>query len=256
MKNISVAAAVISFFLQEFAVAQEEHEFELFNGIVFVKVMVNDKGPFDFIFDTGASVTVLKPAFAKEQGIQTDKKSGAPGANLFAVVKSIGMGKSQVKDLKVAVMAVPQVDLPLSLMGKKYCGILGFNYISRFEITMNYEKKFIRLVPTNFDPGDPLEQAMGGFRRFTGSESKKVPRVGFTYETITEGSGGIKILKIAKGSAAEIAGLKVGDCITKANGKKISNGEDWRSVLKDAKKEITVTVARGDEEKTLAVKIK
>lgn len=255
MRTISAAAAAISFLIGEISVAQEENKFELFNGIIFVQAMVNDKGPFDFIFDTGASVTVLRPDFAKAQGIEADKTNKMPGANQFAVVKSIGVGKNLVKDLKVAVMAVPQADVPLSLLGKKYCGILGFNYISRFELTLNYEKKFIKLTPTNFDPGDPLQQALGALTNRAKSDSKKLPKAGFTYESL-EDSSGIKVLKVVEGSAAETAGLKAGDVITEAGGKKISSGTDWREALKSAGKELAVKFQRDGEEQTARLKLR
>ncbi len=88
---------------------------------------------------------------------------------------------------------------------------------------------------------------------FMNMDNAKVGFLGVTTEDAENGSGA-KINEVTKGSAAEKAGLKAGDIITKIDDKKIGNGELTETVRKyKPEDKVTVTYTRdGKEQKTTA----
>lgn len=213
------------------AFAQEAGEtagFQLKNQIVFVEAKVNGKGPFSFIFDTGAGMTVLKPETAEALGLVEKAKDPAPekrlrpgdlmgeGARLLEV-DSIAVGKAVAKKVQVAVMAVPQADVPLKKLGIAYDGILGTTFISRFVTTIDYREKTLRLVPQPESPAATL---------------------GFSYRTIPDDlanevgvEGGLEVRAVAAGGPAARGGLKKGDLVRSVNGTRVDTADQYRALL-------------------------
>jgi len=73
-----------------------------------------------------------------------------------------------------------------------------------------------------------------------------------------EVEGGVKVKEVAKGTAAEAAGLKAGDVITEMDGKPIKGLSDLRKILRSKKPGDTATlkIKRGDQTLTLTAKFK
>jgi len=68
--------------------------------------------------------------------------------------------------------------------------------------------------------------------------------------------GGVLVRSVAAGSAAEKAGIKAGDVITKVNGKHVEDMSDLREGLRDgAGKSFPVVLIRNKKEMTVTVKI-
>ncbi|MBI2932893.1 MAG: PDZ domain-containing protein [Planctomycetes bacterium] len=235
------------------AVAQEPDRpgdkvsFELESSIIFVKGSVNGTDGLRFIFDTGASVTVLKPAAARKLGVLTKDDPGGRFfglAPVFKTVGSIGAGKAAVADLPVAIMMVPQADLPLGLQGIAYDGILGYNYISQFITTIDYKAKTLALVPNDYTPEDPLERFGRRAERAARPAPTPAPAVhiGITYATIGDDlaneigvEGGVIVKAVAPDSPAAEAGMRKGDVIQEIDGRRVERAEDYRKILARAK---------------------
>jgi serine protease Do len=67
---------------------------------------------------------------------------------------------------------------------------------------------------------------------------------------------GVLVRDVAAGSAAEKAGLKAGDVITKVDGKRVSDMRDlWEIVRDSAGKSFQVVVVRNKKETTLSVRV-
>jgi len=85
--------------------------FELIDNHVYLDVMLNGKGPYRFIFDTGGS-NVVDPAVAKEIGATSSgsMQGGGVGATTeefsFAKVGSLGVGKAELRDQVFSVLPV------------------------------------------------------------------------------------------------------------------------------------------------------
>ena len=97
-------------------------------------------------FDTGARLTVITPKLARELGIDPDKAeatvevSGAIGTASAALleVASISVLTAEVRDLRVACHPLsPRLGLD---------GILGLNFLERFNIEINNEDERVILT--------------------------------------------------------------------------------------------------------------
>ncbi len=117
--------------------------------VVLVPVLVNGRGPFQFALDTGAGQTVVSSALAKELALDQGEKKEALGAGgkvsvSLSRVNSIAVESARLEDLPVII-----TDLSLLRMavGGKLDGILGYNYLKNFKVTIDYPKGKLFLEP-------------------------------------------------------------------------------------------------------------
>jgi predicted aspartyl protease len=112
--------------------------FVLYNGHLYVEVMIDGQGPFNFIFDSGA-LNVLSPSTAEKLGLSSSgnvEASGTGGTQSATVTKVdlVQIGGASLRDQKFYV-----VDLPPSVgEGRVVDGLLGFEWLSRFPTRIDY----------------------------------------------------------------------------------------------------------------------
>jgi hypothetical protein len=114
---------------------------------VWLKASINGGPPEDFLFDTGASVTVIDSTFAATHGIATHGRmqaagAGASGSASFADLGSLavsgpGGAGVELRDVKVAVMSVNPMFA--RFFWGEMAGVLGYDFISRFVVTIDYD---------------------------------------------------------------------------------------------------------------------
>ena len=141
---------------------------------VWLKASVNG-GPLEhFLFDTGASVTVLDSAWAAEHGIRTAGHmqaagAGAAGGASFAALDSLRVVSAAgdgivLSDVKVAVLDVNPSFEPL--FWRHMAGVIGYDVISRFVVTIDYDDSLIVLrdpAAFHYDGAEkPLPMVMNG----------------------------------------------------------------------------------------------
>ena len=120
--------------------------------LIIVRCVVNGRGPFNFAVDTGASVTVISPGVARQAGVALDgaraKATGADGhmEARMARLKSLEIGKTQAKNLQVAIMGLATLNRSTRL---KLGGIVGYNMLKRFRVTIDYAERKMILEPVN-----------------------------------------------------------------------------------------------------------
>lgn len=265
-----VLAAAFALFAATASAQGDTVDFELDQNIVWVKATINGQGPFDFIFDTGASITVVKPATAKKLGLKLESPVGGDGllGGLLDMVgmnpktaklDSIALGGAKVADFEAVVMNVPQADIPLALMGKSYDGLIGYHFISRFVTTIDYKKKTIKLEPNDYDPGPTFPQL-----EEAAPAEKPAAFLGFSYRTVGDDEanevgveGGVVVGALAKDGPARKAGLQKGDVIQELDGRRIRTADEWRRATAKLKpgQEIKVLLLRSSEEKTVTFKV-
>lgn len=115
---------------------------------VLVPAYVNGQGPFEFILDTGASMTMLSTELAKQlriSGGKVEEGMGAGGKMTILVTKaqSLSVGVHEQKDIQVGVM-----DFAVALgkqCGGDTKGIIGFNYLKNYAVTVDYPASVLRL---------------------------------------------------------------------------------------------------------------
>lgn len=116
--------------------------------IITVKGTINGKGPFNFIFDTGASMTVIEKQTAEKLGLldKTLGKRDALGAggalvSTIHIVESIKVDDVEAKDIKVGVMDLSSVS-KCGCIGD-FGGIIGYNFVKDYRILIDYPKQEI-----------------------------------------------------------------------------------------------------------------
>lgn len=122
--------------------SQTSVPFDLVENHVYLTVMLNGKGPYHFIYDTGGA-NVVDPAVAAEIG--TAAKGSVQGGGVgsatesvsFANVDTMNIGDATVKNQLFAVAPVRQ-GFGVS-GGRPVDGLIGFEVLARFVTTFDYE---------------------------------------------------------------------------------------------------------------------
>ena len=124
---------------------------------VWLKASVNGGPPADFLYDTGASLSVLDSAYAAAIGIATEGRiqgegAGASGTGSFARVGALRVSGPdgdgvEIEDLKVAVLDLNTILAPY--FWRETAGVIGFDFIVRFVNEIDYDARTLVL----HDPG-------------------------------------------------------------------------------------------------------
>ena len=111
-------------------------------GGVEFDAMINGKGPFRLIFDSGAGVNTLNPTIAKKLGLRVDGPSqiilGAGSSSLreqAANVALLRIGDLALHDQKFYIMAMPWDDRSGPV------GVVGYELMKRLVVTVDYERE-------------------------------------------------------------------------------------------------------------------
>jgi predicted aspartyl protease len=118
----------------------------VYGGLIFVAVTVNDK-PMSFILDTGAEFTLLNSSRVSKLGLQGigTFATGAGGGDVvvsFVPHVTIKVGDAMTVDQIVGAVLLDHLEGPLK---RPLDGILGYDFISRFVVEIDYAKKTMRL---------------------------------------------------------------------------------------------------------------
>jgi predicted aspartyl protease len=117
-------------------------------NLLFVDVMVDGQGPFNFVVDTGASQTVLSVALATKLGLKPVTNTVIHGIGGAGKVDTriFRVGSIQVGDVKVKNLPVGTFDDPL--LAQLADGIIGTATLADFVVTVNYPESRMELART------------------------------------------------------------------------------------------------------------
>lgn len=121
--------------------------FELSNNLILLRAQVNNSQPLWFIFDTGASASVIDAQLAKKLGLRTGGKAqltasgGGIGAELIQGV-SLSVSGAKVFNQTLASLTF---DFFSPMFGKSIGGIIGYDLIKQFVVEIDYDAKVINL---------------------------------------------------------------------------------------------------------------
>jgi hypothetical protein len=131
---------------------------EISNNHVFVRVCAKGT-PLDFILDTGAGATYFDLNHAKALGLKTGSAFTVRGAGAGTVAGGRVDGGSVTllgTDIEQAVSSVIDLSALPSREGHRMDGILGYDFISRFVIAIDYVRAELRLYdPSSFQYSGP-----------------------------------------------------------------------------------------------------
>jgi len=119
--------------------------FELANNHIYIKVLVNGVNPADFLLDTGAGASCIDLDFAKGIGLEIAGKFEAKGVGGSADAGFLELNSLELGDLKMFQQKIVSLSLsPLNIYeGREMNGILGYDFLSRFVIEIDYQKNII-----------------------------------------------------------------------------------------------------------------
>jgi len=129
--------------------ASTKVKFRLAGGaqpLILLPVRVNDRGPFDFILDTGAGTSLLSSDLAKQLeakviGSKEGQSAGGKVSVSLAKVDSLTVGETKLHDVDVGIVDLSQIG---KTIGAKIDGDLGYNFLKHFRVTINYRDCEIR----------------------------------------------------------------------------------------------------------------
>ncbi|QNF35451.1 aspartyl protease family protein [Adhaeribacter swui] len=129
--------------------------FEMHRNLIVVPVYINQKGPFNFILDTGVGVTIitdptLKDSLQLKNGVNISIAGVGSEADLKAFIAtgiSMKLGQTTANHLQVAVLSEDVFNLS-SYVGVPVYGILGYQFFSSFVVQIKYSE--MRVLAQNF----------------------------------------------------------------------------------------------------------
>jgi hypothetical protein len=193
-----------------------------------VQVMINGKGPYRLIFDTGAPVTLITNKVAKEAGVFPEKFKGAPfaffGSQGQFKIKTLEMGELKVDNVDTMVMDHPTVAIIAKALGPIE-GIVGFNVFGKHRTTIDYQTKTMTFVPNSYKPVDMMTRMLTLIMapRSERERAKVLAPGGLVGMRVEKEAGdeedGVAVVEVFEGSAAASAGLKSGDRLLKLDGR-------------------------------------
>lgn len=124
--------------------------FEQYHRLIFLSVRVNGSEPLSFIFDTGASLTMLDEARATAMKLPLRDKQRIAGADGGEGAIDVAFAKGVTLDLGGVRFAPDQVGVTSLALGEKFLGhavdgILGNDFIRRYVIEVDYVNQVLTL---------------------------------------------------------------------------------------------------------------
>ncbi|MFX0114742.1 MAG: aspartyl protease family protein [Candidatus Hodarchaeota archaeon] len=121
-------------------------KFELNQGSnhIYIPVYVNDKGPFQFCVDTGATATTLSKSLVDRLGIRTypNETIEVSIPAMRAAVDSLKIGAEVLQTTEVLVIDFAELLRPC---GGAMEGIIGFSTLKNYKMSVNYNTKVLKL---------------------------------------------------------------------------------------------------------------
>ncbi len=231
-----------------------------------IQVKINGKGPYRVIFDTGAPTNLINNKTAKESGLLEKDEGGKKGGLPFGAamgtktIKKFEVGGITLEGMPTMVADHPTVSALAEVVGPVE-GLIGFPFFARYKMTIDYQKKEMTLVPTDFVPGDTMQALME--KILNAPKGKPEPAViapaavwGFAVDKEKDDeAAGVKVTEVLAKSPAAAGGLKVGDRLLTLDGRWTDSISDTFTAASLAKpgKAVALIVKRDGKEVKLTV---
>ena len=117
---------------------------EIDNNIILMRVRVNNSRPLKFLFDTGASHSVIDSRRATELGLKSQGQatgSGTGGAVQVSLIKGVSLSVQGAEVSNQLIASMP-FNTP---SGFEFDGIIGYDFINQFVVEVEYQNKVMSL---------------------------------------------------------------------------------------------------------------
>jgi predicted aspartyl protease len=131
--------------------AAGESTFELAGpggAALIVPVHINGQGPFDFVLDTGATLTCIDQRLASRLALPevtgvvgVGAGIGSSGRLKLAKIDSLRIGQTSAHDVQGCVLNLEN----LKGIGLEPDGLVGLNVLKEFRVTLDFERNVVRL---------------------------------------------------------------------------------------------------------------
>src|SRR6202034_3945204 len=124
--------------------------------LIVIRVRINRTGPYDFLVDTGSQITTIDPVLASDLHLRIEGTTGVSGVrtqsrSAFAFLDLIEVGSHSVPQSLVIVQDIAE----LKEADPRLRGILGENFLARFDLLIDNRKRILCL-----DESSSLSQAI------------------------------------------------------------------------------------------------
>ncbi len=208
-------------------VVANEVSFEMLpTNHMLVRARINDKGPYQLVFDLGAPVTLLSNRASVAAGVV---KADAPRSFLMgmrgaAEIASLKVGKLTASKVPVLVLDHPVLGALEEITGRRIDGIMGFTFFARYKTTIDYKARKMTFEPVDYQVRDLFKDLPDRLLGARQARRRVVAPVGLWGLELGKASRdlstpGVIVAKVFAGSAAERAGLRTGDLLTLIDGR-------------------------------------
>jgi hypothetical protein len=187
-----------------------------------------------FLHDIGAGVCLmLSKDFVEDSAFLHRKRKLLPKDG-EGIGGKISMHVTVVKELKIGPYRFRNVptyvfDDAFNITSYPYlAGLIGNDILRRFNVIFNYPRRDIHLLP-NSHYRDPFDYSYSGMELYFID--------GYT-----------KVGAIAKGSPADMAGIKEGDIVVGINNNFSNNFNQYKAVLQSAQEKVKLLIRRGNDD--------
>jgi predicted aspartyl protease len=117
--------------------------------LVLVRTMVNGKGPYNFALDSGNSTTLISPQLARGLGLKQTAipalttGGGHKAQATISSLESLSVGGRLVQNLTIVIADV--FTALNQVAGAEFEGIIGYNFLKAFRVTINYPERVLQL---------------------------------------------------------------------------------------------------------------
>lgn len=232
-----------------------------------IEAAVNGKGPYKFVFDTGAPINLVSGKVAKDANLSAPKLGGLGllfGGPRQAKADRLTVGGVTAEAVPVMVMDHPTVTAISNAFKDEVGslqGIIGFPFFARYALTLDYQTKEMTLTPTGYKPGDYLADLTG--RLTAAAAGGSAPKVfapaglwGLTVEKpADDAAAGVVVRSVSAGGPADKGGLKTGDRLLTLDGRWTDSAADVALAAGFVKpgRAAEVVFTRGGREMTVTV---
>jgi len=133
--------------------------FELYNNLIVIPVVVNDRLPLRFVLDTGVRTTILtEKVYSQLLDLEYTKKYTIAGLGEYRLIEAyvtngVSLTLPGVRGEGHAMLVLEEDYLELrNYLGTEVHGVLGYELFSRFIVGIDYDKNIITIsTPQNFN---------------------------------------------------------------------------------------------------------